>query len=77
MDKIDVFMQANVPQHLAVRGERPDLPDDKQARSCCGKPTAGMSVQNVSMPVTLTCTDCQWQLDQWLKRANNDPDYDD
>jgi hypothetical protein len=76
MDRIEVFVLANVPQHLAVNSERPDIPD-KQHRADCGKPTVGMTVSSVQLPVTLACQDCQWQLDQWLKRANNDPDYDD
>lgn len=71
IDKVDVFMQANQPQHLAVNGERPDLPEDKQARSCCGKSTIGMTIQSVNLPVKLICTDCQWQLEQWMKRSDS------
>ena len=75
MDKVDVFTQANVPTHLAVNGERPDV--EKDFRSVCGKNTSGMTVQNVTLPVNLSCEDCKWQLEQWLKKANNHPDWDD
>jgi hypothetical protein len=77
VDKIDAFVQANQPQHLAVNSERPDVPADQQARSVCGKSTIGMTVQSLQLPVRLACSDCQWQLDQWLKKASDSPDYDD
>lgn len=68
MDKVDVFVLANVPQHLAVNSERRDLPEDQQSRACCGKNTAGMTVQSMKLPVQLTCEDCKWQLEHWLKK---------
>jgi hypothetical protein len=75
METIDVFVLANVPQHLAINNERPN--EEKESRSVCGKSTAGMTVNNVPLPVVLACPDCQWQLEKWLKRAENHPDYDD